>query len=249
MTEKDDARNIPAFLQQLANICDAIDEIFARMLYIRFECVKKSLLGATRAMMVLRVCIVLIASASVSMAADAKNETLAERGKRMCGEAGVPLEDCTILPPALRHSAPVARAAAVTPAPRPVDLPDARASGFGTGKYGWCEDCTSLLAAAPVTPWSAFGGRQYETDSIEREGFSVSQADDPSDPGASSPGDDPGNDVSNSSDDAGDNDDGGGGDPGDNGGDDSAGGDPGDNGGNQGDRGGDNGNNGGGYCE
>ncbi len=34
--------------------------------------------------------------------AHAKSETLVEHGKRMCEEAGVPLADCTALPPALR---------------------------------------------------------------------------------------------------------------------------------------------------
>ncbi|MGI9504955.1 MAG: hypothetical protein ACR2RE_18070 [Geminicoccaceae bacterium] len=158
----------------------------------------------------MRLCVLLLVSALTSTSAFAKSETLAERGKRMCEEAGVSLEDCNILPPELRGDGP--SVAAVTPAPRPVDGPEPAA--FGTGKYGWCEDCTSVQAAAPVTPWSAFGGRQFQP--INADGGQSGSVSDSASTG------DPGGD---------DGDGGGGDDGGDGGGDDGGGDDGGDGGG------------------
>lgn len=117
----------------------------------------------------IRIGVYLIITVLASTAAFAKNETLAERGKRMCEDAGVPLEDCTILPPGLRGAGPTTNVAAVTPAPRPFGNAGTGPATFGTGKYGWCDDCTSLLAAAPVTPWSDFGGREYQSQRDEDE--------------------------------------------------------------------------------
>ena len=160
----------------MVDIFHVIDENAKQMFYITIKDVESEPSGADSAMLNLRSCTFVIAIVVASAPAFAKNETLAERGKRMCEEAGVALEDCTILPPALRNSIPntdlgVARSvtpipnaevAVVRPVPRPLPAVSARPSTFGTGKYGWCEDCTSLLAAAPVTPWSEFSGRQYE---------------------------------------------------------------------------------------
>lgn len=170
-------------------------------------------------MISLRFCVCLIAISLGSHSALAKNETLAERGKRMCEDAGVSLEDCAILPPTLRG-----HTASIRPAPRPaIDAP-AAAARFGTGTYGWCEDCTSLFAAAPVTPWSAFNGASSWSDGDD--GFSVSRNDQAPDPDDSSPGGDP-DDGGREDGDGGDNGDTG--DNGDDGGDDR--GDTGDNGG------------------
>ncbi|MEM7044583.1 MAG: hypothetical protein AAF543_17380 [Pseudomonadota bacterium] len=80
----------------------------------------------------------------------------------MCEEAGVPLEDCVILPPDLRDPGPDSAIAEAAPETLPIKDLGPGPAAFGTGKYGWCEDCTSLLAAAPVTPWSAYGGRQFQ---------------------------------------------------------------------------------------
>ncbi|MEM8949200.1 MAG: hypothetical protein AAGA21_03760 [Pseudomonadota bacterium] len=133
----------------------------------------------------IRICAYLIAVIVASSPALAKNETLAERGKRMCEEAGVPLEDCTILPPELRGDGANSNVAAATPVPRPLGLDNPAPAAFGTGKYGWCDDCTSLLAAAPVTPWESFGGRSFqsERDDNERQTASLDN---------SAPGGDPG---------------------------------------------------------
>ena len=174
----------------------------------------------------IRICVLLFASALASTSAFAKSETLAERGKRMCEEAGVPLEDCNILPPGLRGEGPVA--AAATPSPRPTNGPEP--ATFGTGKYGWCDDCTSVLAAAPVTPWSAFGGRKF--DPINDNGGQFGSQ------GGAAPGGDPGDDGG-----GGDDGNGGGGDDGNGGGGDDGNGGGGDDG-NGG--GGDDGNGGGG---
>ncbi len=146
----------------------------------------------------LRICVYLSATFVLSAPALAKNETLAERGKRMCEESGIAPEDCTMLPPELRGSGPKAHAAAVTPAPRPLGLNASGPAAFGTGKYGWCRDCTSFLAAAPVTPWADFGGRSFQSqrDEDERQVASVGDASpggDPSD-GGDEDGESDGND-------------------------------------------------------
>ena len=88
----------------------------------------------------------------------AKDETLVDRGKRMCEEAGIPLSECRILPPGNR--AVLVQQIATTSSSSSQNAVDDQAP-FGTGTYGWCDDCTSFFAAAPVKPWSAFGGREY----------------------------------------------------------------------------------------
>ncbi|MGH1477385.1 MAG: hypothetical protein ACRBM6_01425, partial [Geminicoccales bacterium] len=116
------------------------------------------------AMVGFRYATLLLAASVLSAPALAKDETLADRGKRMCEEAGVPLWECTILPPDSRPSPPApVQTAAIAPELQP----------FGTGKYGWCDDCTSLIAAAPVEPWSKFGGwtRSKPRDESDRGGF------------------------------------------------------------------------------
>ncbi|MGI9486915.1 MAG: hypothetical protein ACR2RF_13765 [Geminicoccaceae bacterium] len=163
-----------------------------------------------------RICVYLAVTFLASAPAFAKNETLVERGKRMCAESGVPLEDCTILPPALRGAGPNANVAAVTPAPRPLGIDNPGPAAFGTGKYGWCEDCTSLLAAAPVTPWSDFGGRQFRSQRDEDEQRTAS-FDDTSPGGDPADGEGDGNDGGDDGDD-GDESNGGDGDNGDGGG-------------------------------
>lgn len=116
-------------------------------------------------MLALRLSVGLVAIALSSAPAFAKNDTLAEHAKRLCEQAGVPLEDCKGLHPSLRTST----VAVAKPAPKPGPT---RGLGlglatYGTGKYGWCEDCTSLLAAAPITPWENFGGRQRQPNRDE----------------------------------------------------------------------------------
>ena len=143
-----------------------------------------------------RLCVYLAMTFLASVPAFAKNETLVERGKRMCGESGVPLEDCTMLPPALRGGDPNSNVAAATPAPRPLSIDNPGPAAFGTGKYGWCDDCTSLLAAAPVTPWSDFGGRQFQSQRDEDEQRTAS-VDDTSPGGSPADG---GGDISDGSD-------------------------------------------------
>ena len=133
-------------------------------------------------MLNIRLCVGLITITLASGSALAKNETLAERGKRMCEEAGVPLEDCPILPPDLRNG----DIATVVPEAKPLGGSGADSllgvagdtpASFGTGKYGWCPDCTSLLAAAPVTPWEDFGGRPNRQQRDEDENRSVASLD------------------------------------------------------------------------
>lgn len=114
----------------------------------------------------------LLAALLLATPAFAKNETLAERGKRMCADADVPLSECTILPPAMRGLSPT-RQIIATPAPA---VP-AKTAAFGTGKYGWCADCTSLFAAAPVQEWSTFGGRTFQPLRDEDEPNRTSVAD------------------------------------------------------------------------
>lgn len=87
-----------------------------------------------------------------------KNTTLAEHARTLCEEAGVPLEDCQALHPSLRPQ----KVAVAKPAPKPTGPLGLGRATYGTGKYGWCNDCTSILAAAPVTPWENFGGRQRQ---------------------------------------------------------------------------------------
>ena len=171
----------------------------------------------------IRICVYLIAVIVASSPALAKNETLAERGKRMCEEAGVPLEDCNILPPELRGDGANSNVAAATPVPRPLGIDNPAPNAFGTGKYGWCDDCTSLLAAAPVTPWESFGGRSFQSqrDDNERQTASVD---------STSPGGDPGDGASGGGDDS----DGGGDDDGDSGDGGDGGGDGGNGGGSEG---------------
>ena len=123
----------------------------------------------------LRFCVCTLALTLLSAPALAKNETLAERGKRLCDEAGVPLEDCTALPPALRGVAPPTQTAARRPELRPAA--EVVPLAYGTGTYGWCEDCTSLLGAAPVTPWDAFGGRQFQPINADGGGGGAVSAD------------------------------------------------------------------------
>ena len=121
-------------------------------------------------MLNLRLYVCLMLAILVSDPALAKNETLAERGMRMCEEAGIPLEDCKMLPPVLRGADPNANVAATTPDTLPMNGLGPGPAAFGTGRYGWCEGCTSLLAAAPVTPWAAYGGRQFQPHRDEDEG-------------------------------------------------------------------------------
>ncbi len=104
---------------------------------------------------------VLLAVSVVATPALGKVETLAHRGKRMCEEAGIPLSECMMLPPALRG---VPQSPVAEPAPAPATTPP---TAYGTGKYGTCEDCTSLFAAAPVTPWETFSGRQFQPNRDE----------------------------------------------------------------------------------
>ncbi len=132
----------------------------------------------------IRICVYLAVAFLAGAPAFAKNETLAERGKRMCEESGIPLEDCTALPPALRGAGQGADIAAATPAPKPLGIDNPGPAAFGTGKYGWCDDCTSLLAAAPVTPWSDFSGRQFRSqrDEDERQTASLDDTSSGSDP-------------------------------------------------------------------
>ncbi|MDH3664050.1 MAG: hypothetical protein OEU92_29225, partial [Alphaproteobacteria bacterium] len=147
-------------------------------------------------MLYLRLCVCLMLIPLASAPALAKTETLAERGKRMCEEAGVPLDDCQMLPPAMRGTDPNAAVAEATPAPLPMNDLGPSAAAFGTGKYGWCEDCTSLLAAAPVTPWSAFSGRQFQPIRDEDDGRASagnsSPAESPASGGTSTGGEDSG---------------------------------------------------------
>ena len=187
-------------------------------------------------MLYLRFYACLLVAAVIGGPAFAKTETLAERGKRMCEEAGVALEDCHILPPGLRGPGPDSTIAAATPEPRPIKELGPGPAGYGTGKYGWCEDCTSLLAAAPVTPWSTYGGRQFQP--IRDEDDRDFASNDSSSPGGS-PGEGDDGDSGDGTDDGSDN-----GDDGDNG----DGGDGGD-GGDQGDNGDDGGNRGGEICD
>lgn len=151
-----------------------------------------------------RLCIGLLAIVVISTPAFAKNETLAERGKRLCAEAGVPLEDCKVLPPSLRQTKVAAT--------EPVKALGVGPAKYGTGKYGWCDDCTSVLAAAPVTPWETFSGRQWQPIRDEDDRQSFADAGDASDEQAGSDDGD--------SDDNGSSDDGDGGDDGDSGDDD-----------------------------
>ncbi len=145
-----------------------------------------------------------------------KNTTLAEHAKTLCEEAGVPLEDCQALHPSLRPQ----KVAIAKPAPKPTGPLGLGRPIFGTGKYGWCDDCTSLLAAAPVTPWETFGGRQRQPlrDEDDRS-FADAGAASPSGPGADGGTDDDAgsDDSSASSDDNGAADDGEGGSGGDTG--------------------------------
>ncbi len=107
-----------------------------------------------------------------------------------------------MLPPELRGSGPKAHAAAVTPAPRPLGLNASGPAAFGTGKYGWCRDCTSFLAAAPVTPWSDFGGRQFQSqrDEDDQRVASIDNSSPGGDPADGGGDEDDGSDAGNDGD-------------------------------------------------
>jgi hypothetical protein len=103
-----------------------------------------------------RLCTLFLATSMLASPAFAKDETLADRGRRMCEDAGIALSDCRILPPKDRVAA-ARQTLQAAHSPRSL----AAAVPFGTGKYGWCADCTSLFGAAPIEPWSRFAGRTY----------------------------------------------------------------------------------------
>ncbi|MEM9441082.1 MAG: hypothetical protein AAGA73_11595 [Pseudomonadota bacterium] len=159
-------------------------------------------------MLVVRLSVGVIAIALMSAPAFAKTDTLAEHAKKLCEEAGVPLEDCKGLHPSLRTTA----VAVAKPAPKPEP---SRGVGlglaaFGTGKYGWCEDCTSLLAAAPITPWENFAGRQRQPNRDEDDRNFADAGNAAGGPDQDNGVDDAGTDNGNGDDDTGDD-----GDPGD----------------------------------
>ncbi|MGI9510730.1 MAG: hypothetical protein ACR2QJ_15430 [Geminicoccaceae bacterium] len=92
-------------------------------------------------MLYLRLCVCPILALLASAPAFAKTETLAERGKRMCDEAGIAPEDCTILPPALRTAdgdatrlgGADAGPLGLRPEPRPANGFGVRPLGFAIG--------------------------------------------------------------------------------------------------------------------
>ena len=166
-------------------------------------------------MRAVRLCVGLAAITLLSASAFAKNNTLAEHAKNLCDEAGVPLEDCKALHPSLRPQ----KVAVAQPALKPTGPLGLGRVVYGTGKYGWCDDCSSLLAAAPITPWENFAGRQRQSvrDEDDRSFADAGSGSAPGGPDSDSGVGDASNSADNGDSGGGNSDNGGGGDTGGNG--------------------------------
>ena len=154
----------------------------------------------------------------------AKNETLVERGKRLCDEKGIQLENCLALPPGLRREEPDTEIGQAEPVFTPIALAKPLGATMSAERYGWCNDCTSAFGPSAVEPWSTFGGRQRQR-SRDEDNRDFARAETSGTTGGGGGGDNGGGGG------GGDNGGGGGGDNGGGGGGDNGGGGGGDNGG------------------